>query len=313
MTGSWVGLQLPLTRLAYFKNMIVALKKPIVFFDIEGTGLSPERDHIVSVALLKVTSQASSGTWLNVVCNPGVIMSDETVAIHGITNESVADKPMFPAVAATVFSFVNGCDLAGYNLLNYDVPILWEEFYRAGLTWDLQDCQMIDIGNIFKKKEQRSLSAAVEFYCGRRHENAHEAQSDAQATLDVLEAQLQRYPDLSEMTVREMSEYSRLDKLPRVDLAGKIAIDASGDYVYGLHSKRGVKVKDDPSFGDWMLRKDFSQNTKMHLRRILDDLIPNSNSAWDESDVPYDSNDIPFGAPVYRKLLSPNDDDEAPF
>lgn len=283
--------------------ILMELQRPLCIFDIEATGLSPERDRIVQLAITKITGKSPERT-LDILCNPGMLMSDEVIAIHGITNEAVANLPGFEHHADEVFSFIRDCDLVGYNLLNFDVPMLWEELYRAGITWDLTNTRIIDVGNIFKKKEERSLEAAVMFYCDRVHSGAHRARGDVEATLEVFNAQRRRYEDVGLMDVDELHAYSKLERIPRVDLAGKIGIDKDGDYVYLLHSKRMVKVKDDLGFGEWMLKRDFPENTKMHLTRILDAITLDQ---------------FPMGALIFAPLTDeeksglPDKSDDCPF
>lgn len=246
------------------------LERPLVFIDIEGTGPDPAKDRIVSLSTIVIgpnndTTAYAGGTWM---FNPGIKMSDEVIAIHGISNATAELETPFAESALAFSERLSGVDFAGFNLLNYDVPILWEEFHRAGITWDLAGVRIIDVGNIFKKKEERTLSAAVKFYFGREHTGAHSSSGDAMATAEVMAAQLSRYPELSEMSIEELSEYSQFGK--RFDLAGKIIVDAEGFPVYNIGKSKGVRVKDDQSFGWWMLGKDFSEQTKIVLREYLE-------------------------------------------
>jgi DNA polymerase-3 subunit epsilon len=242
------------------------LERPIAFFDIEATGVDVTKDRIVSIYIdvLYPDGQRQSKEWR---CNPGFEMSAEVVAIHGITNEAVKDCPPFKEQARGIYSAIRGCDLGGFNLLNFDVPLLWEEFHRAGIKWSLRGVEIIDVGNIFKKKEERTLSAGVRFYCGREHTGAHSADADVRATIDVLDAQLKRYSDLNGLPVSALAKFSQFDD--RVDLAGKIVRNKDGEPVYSFGNSKGVRVKDDPGFARWMLGKDFSENTKQALRSIL--------------------------------------------
>lgn len=245
------------------------LSRPIVFFDLEGTGTDVAKDKIVSVAAVKMAPNSMMRQKIEARINPGVAMSEEVMAIHGITNEMVASAHKFDHYAQPIHEFMIGCDLAGFNLFNYDIPLLWEELYRCGIEWNLSGVNVIDAGNIFKKKEERTLSAAVKFYCGREHDGAHEALADVHATIDVLEAQMNRYPDMKAMDVGAVAEFSKFDN--RVDLAGKIVRDANGDPVYNIGKSKGVKVKDDLGFAYWMLGRDFTANTKSTLQKIIDD------------------------------------------
>lgn len=255
---------------------ILQLERPLCFFDIESTGVETQSDRIVSLSILKITPEdflrSESEEWFNEIFNPIILIPKEVTAIHGITNEMVADKPRFQERAAAIHSFLAGCDLAGYNLSNFDVPILWEEFNRAGIIWDLTGVRILDVSNIFRKKEQRTLTAAVKFYCGRELTDAHDARADVTATRDVLLGQLQRYPDLTGLSVEGLCAFSK--EGDRVDLAGTIIRDNDGDYAYTHKRVRGVKVIDDPGYASWMLKSDFSANTKVVLEQILSELFP---------------------------------------
>lgn len=245
------------------------LTKPLIVFDIESTGVDVAKDRIVTLAATRINNSdefcfpPEPRKWL---FNPGVKMTDEVVAVHGITNEMVSGQPSFKSAAHQIHELFRGCDLAGFNLLNFDIPILWEELYRCDIEWHV-DGRIIDVGNIFKKKEERTLSAAVQFYCGRSHGSAHDAGGDVQATIDVLDAQLARYPDLGVMDVQALSEFSRFDD--RCDLAGKIVKDKEGFPCYSFGKSKGRRVKDDPSFAYWMLKTDFPAQTKNVLQKYL--------------------------------------------
>lgn len=251
--------------------------RPIVFFDIEATGTDVAQDRIVTLAAVKMPDLGpqvlSSLEQLAVVANPGFPMSDEVVAVHGITNERAAQFPPFGDSAERVMEFFKGCDLAGFNLLNFDVPILWEELYRNGHELDLSGVRIIDAGNIFKKKEERTLAAAVRFYTGGEHTGAHDALADVEATINVLVAQRMQYPDLGEMDLDALAKFSRMEDRDgeRVDLVGKIVRRKSdGVPVYNFGKAKGVPVTDDPGFGWWMLRQSFvTAETKSVVRRLL--------------------------------------------
>jgi DNA polymerase III subunit epsilon len=251
------------------------MSKPIIFFDLEATGVDVAKDRIVSIAFQKFNRLGGAllSEFYQIV-NPGVLMSDEVVAIHGITNEEAAKYPPFSQFAGEIFAAFHNCDLAGFNHTNFDIPMLWEEFNRCGLEWNLGGVNFIDVGNIFKKKEERTLSAAVRFYCGKEHVGAHSALADVRATAEVLNAQLARYPDLAAiefMHDNPMDELARFCRFEdRLDLAGKIIRDKDGDPAYSFGQKtKGVKVRDDIGFAHWMLGKDFSTQTKMVLREII--------------------------------------------
>jgi DNA polymerase III subunit epsilon len=243
-----------------------AAVKGIIFFDVESTGVNPAHDHIIS--LYAVTQ---GGEKLSLLINPGIPIPAEATAVHGITDEMVRDKPSFRDVSLAIDDFFSGHDIAGFNITNFDTLILWEEFYRAGIVWDLSGVRQIDVGTIFKRKEERTLSAAVRFYLGREHDGAHNAEADVMATLAVFDSQLWRYPDLMEMSCEQLESYSLYDE-KRFDLAGKMTIDADGDPVYTFGNSKGVKVKKDLGFARWMLSKDFPTETKIKLKAYLENL-----------------------------------------
>lgn len=253
--------------------------KPILCFDIEATGPDPALDRIVQ---LSISGDGACGTW---IFNPGRQMSAEVISIHGITNEMVEHCPPFKDQAANLYYIFKQYDLLGFNLSNFDVPILWEEFYRCGIEWDLSDTKLFDAGTLFKRREERTLSAAVQFYCGREHTDAHDAAGDVAATWDVWKAQLKRY-GLEGCDRDRLAKESSFDEV-RVDLAGKIIVGKDGRPTYNIGKVKGTAVDDDHSFAHWMLDKDFSANTKMHLLKIL-------NAEPAEPETVVSSDDMPW-------------------
>lgn len=247
--------------------MNLTLVKPIAFFDCEGTGLDVATDRIVSISVLKINPDGTQ-EQKDAMLNPGFLMNQEVIDIHGITNEMVADKPFFKNIAKSLFDFLQGCDLAGFNSNNYDIPLMVEEFLRCDIDFPEKGTMFIDVGNIFKKKEERSLTAAMKFYCGQSHDDAHSASADVFATYEVFKAQIQRYGLAN--SVKEISEFSTMDK--RVDFAGKIVRDDDGDYVYNFGKQKGTKVKYDTSLAYWMLGKDFTRNTMRVVRAMLKEI-----------------------------------------
>ena len=243
--------------------------KPLLSIDIESTGVDPAKDRIVSLAIVWATDESidQPGDW-NYLVDPEMPIPAEATECHGISNEDVADCPPFSHYAAEIHERLKDCDLIGFNLTNFDIPILWEEFYRAGIVWDLSQTKVIDVGTLFKKREERTLAAAVKFYCDRELDGAHDAANDAMATIDVWRAMLKRYPDLVGLDRSAQAKASQFDEV-RVDLAGKIIIGKDGRPTYNIGKAKGVAVEDDPGFGRWMLGKDFTANTKMALERIL--------------------------------------------
>lgn len=237
------------------------MNKPLISIDLEATGANTAKDRIVQIGL---DDGSAVSTFY---CNPGFDMSDEVIAIHGITNERLKDEPPFAAIAQAIYNYVKDADLLGFNLTNFDVPMLWEEFYRCGIVWDLSNTKILDAGTLFKRREERTLSAAVQFYLNRSHNEAHCAAADAMATREVWNAQVARY-GLTHVDRELLQKESNYEEI-RVDLAGKLIFGKDGRPVYNFGNSRGVAVVDDPGFGFWMLNRDFSENTKIHLRKIL--------------------------------------------
>lgn len=249
--------------------MKIVFTKPIAFFDIESTGLDVAKDRIVSISIHKIHVNGEKIVH-NILINPTILIPKEVSEVHGITDEHVKDCPAFKDVAQKLHQLIFDCDLAGYNSNNFDIPLLCEEFMRCNLEFPLPSTKFIDVGNIFKKKEERTLSAALKFYCDRDMVDAHNADADVAATYAVFCAQIEKYPELTGKTVDEIAEFSSFGK--RVDFAGKIGIDADGDFIYNIGKAKGTKIKNDPGFGYWMLGKDFTLNTKAAVRKILTEL-----------------------------------------
>lgn len=240
------------------------MNRPLICFDIEATGPDPANDRIIQFG----GRCLDTGYEVNWFINPGRPIPNESFEVHGICDADVADMPNFYQRSQTIYEWIKGADLLGFNLANFDVPILWEEFYRCGIEWDLSETRILDAGTLFKRREQRTLAAARQFYCGEEHTDAHCAIGDVKATIDVWDAQLQKYG--LEGASREVLELESNYEEKRVDLAGKIVIGKDGRPAYNIGKSKGTAVVDDPGFARWMLDRDFSENTKIHLRRILD-------------------------------------------
>ena len=252
--------------------MNIKLEKPIVFFDLETTGIQIATDRIVEISILKVfpNGNKESKTWL---VNPEMEIPKESTAIHGITNEKVVAEPTFNELAPLVSKMIEGCDLAGFNSNRFDIPLLAEEMLRAKVNFDMVDRKAIDVQVIFHKKEQRTLSAGYEFYCGKNLENAHSAEADTMATYEILEAQIEKYDDV-ESGVDFLSEYSTHGK--RADFAGFILVDEEGDEIFSFGKNKGVKVVDvfraNPGYYSWMQNADFPLYTKKVLTQIKENM-----------------------------------------
>jgi DNA polymerase-3 subunit epsilon len=251
----------------HIKNTIMKQTRPLVFIDTETTGTNTATDRVVSLAIVRIEVDGSNSTY-DWVFNPERPIPPEATKIHGITDAMVSASPSFGQRAIDILGHLKGCDLAGFCCRDFDIPLLWEEFYRSGIAWDLQGVHVIDAGVIFKKKEERTLSAALKFYCNRDHTKAHGALADAQATADVFERQMLNYTDLGAMPIEDLATFCAGDE-QRIDLAGKIVRGKDGRPAYAIGKAKGVAVVDDRGFGQWMLRNDFGEQTKMVLRALL--------------------------------------------
>ena len=244
------------------------LKKPIVFFDLETTGINIANDRIVEISILKIQPNGNkeSKTWL---VNPEIEIPKEASDIHGITNEKVVTEPTFKELATQVSDMIKGCDLAGFNSNRFDIPLLAEEMLRADVDFDMKNRVAVDVQVIFHKKEQRTLSAGYKFYCDQDLTNAHSAEADTNATYEILLAQLDKYEDL-ENDIKSLSEFSTHQK--RADFAGFIMFDEEDDEVFTFGKYKKKKVKDvlerDPGYYGWIQKSDFPLYTKKVLTAI---------------------------------------------
>lgn len=248
--------------------MKLNLTNPIVFFDLETTGVNVIHDRIVEICYLKVFPNGNE-TARTMRINPEMHIPEGASAIHGIFDEDVADCPTFSMVAREIADDFKGCDIAGFNSNKFDVPMLAEEFLRANIDIDLSRQKFVDVQVIYHKMEQRTLSAAYSFYCGKNLEDAHSALGDTRATYEVLQAQLDRYPELKN-DVEFLSAYSSYTN--NVDFAGRIVYDSNHIEVFnfGKYKDRPVVqvLQKDPGYYRWMMEGDFPLNTKQVLTRI---------------------------------------------
>lgn len=248
--------------------MELKLKRPIVFLDLETTGVDPAKDRIVEISLVKVQPDGSKEVKTRRI-NPGMPIPPESTAIHGIADDDVKDEPRFEQIAKSLAAYMEGCDLAGYNSNRFDIPVLAEEFLRAGVDVDLKKRRFIDVQNIFHKKEQRTLVAAYKFYCDKDLEEAHSAEADTKATYEVLKAQLDRYDDL-ENDIDKLAEYSC--RAESADYAGRILYNEKGEEVFGFGKYKGRSVAEvfriEPSYYAWMMNGDFPLYTKKVITEI---------------------------------------------
>ena len=248
--------------------MKLNLTTPIVFFDLETTGTDINKDRIVEICYLKVWPNGNEDAHTMRI-NPDMHIPEEASSVHGIYDDDVKDCPKFKEVAKNIAKDFEGCDIAGFNSNRFDVPLLAEEFLRAGVDIDLARHRFIDVQVIYHKKEQRTLSAAYQFYCGKNLEDAHTALADTRATYEVLKAQLDKYPDLKN-DIKFLSEYSSFSR--NVDFAGRMVYDDQGNEVFNFGKYKGQLVKDvlakDPGYYGWILGSEFTLNTKAALTRI---------------------------------------------
>ncbi|MDO9262263.1 MAG: exonuclease domain-containing protein [Flavobacteriaceae bacterium] len=248
--------------------MQLKLEKPIVFFDLETTGIDIARDRIVEISILKIypNGNKESKTWL---VNPEMPIPESSIAIHGITNEKVANEPTFNEIASLVNTLIEDCDLAGFNSNRFDIPILAEEMLRAEIEFSMENRTAIDVQTIYHKMEQRNLSAAYQFYCNKSLENAHSAEADTLATYEILLGQLDKYQELKN-DVKFLADFS--SHRGRADFAGFILYDDTGSEIFSFGKYKGQKVTDilakDFGYYGWILNADFPLYTKQVLKNI---------------------------------------------
>jgi len=249
--------------------MKLKLERPIIFFDLETTGLTIGKDHIVELCYIRLEPNGCERAE-TLRFNPGIHISKEASEVNGITDADVKDCPTFAEKAPELAKVFEGCDLAGYNSNKFDVPMLAEEFALCGIDIHITEKKLVDVQNIFHKMEQRTLVAAYKFYCGKNLENAHSALADTQATLEVLEAQLDRYADTLKNDVGFLADFTQVSK--GVDLACRFVYDEKGVEIVNFGKYKGQAVKDvlrkDPNYKHWMLQGDFTMNTKQTLERL---------------------------------------------
>lgn len=249
--------------------MRLRLTNPLVFFDLETTGLNIGSDRIVELSYHKLYPNGSSESKTYRI-NPEMHIPEGASAIHGIYDEDVQDCPTFRQIASEVVHVIEGCDLAGYNSNHFDIPLLAEELLRAEQNIDLKKRKFIDAYVIFQKKEPRTLTAAYRFYCNKNLEDAHTASADTMATCEVLLSQLERYPDLPD-TVEGLSKYSAFNR--NADFAGRLVYDDNGEVLFNFGKYKGQKVQEvlqrDHGYYGWLLQTDFPQYTKNLITRLF--------------------------------------------
>lgn len=248
--------------------MNLQLLRPLAFIDLETTGVNIGTDRIVEIAIIKINPDGSQQVKRKLV-NPQQPIPAGSSDVHGITDDMVKDAPTFKQIANEIKQFLENCDLGGYNSNRFDVPMLVEEFLRAGQEFSVENRKMVDAQKVFHMMEQRNLSAAYKFYCGKTLESAHSAEADAAATWEVLDAQVQRYPSIGN-TVESIVKFTGEDDV--VDFARRfIKVNGVEVFNFGKHKGRPVTdvLKAEPQYYDWMMKGDFALHTKQKLTEIL--------------------------------------------
>ena len=254
--------------------MPLSLSRPICFIDLETTGINVSTDRIVEIAIVKIGVDGTKQVKRRLV-NPEMPIPKDSSEVHGITDEMVKDAPTFKALANEIKQFMEGADIGGYNSNRFDVPMLNEEFLRAGISADIESRKLLDVQKVFHKMEQRTLSAAYQFYCHKTLEDAHTAEADATATWEVLEAQIEKYPQIGN-TVESIVKFTGEEEI--VDFARRLVYE-NGVIVFNFGKHKGKSVvqvlKEEPQYYDWMMKGDFALHTKQKLTEILNKSILN--------------------------------------
>jgi DNA polymerase-3 subunit epsilon len=244
------------------------LKKPIAFLDLETTGINVTSDRIIEFSILKIHPNGKE-EWMTSRINPEMHIPPKSTAIHRIKDEDVASCPTFREMAKNLSNFLEGCDLAGYNAIKFDIPLLAEEFLRANVDFNFRKRRYVDVQVIFHKKEQRTLAAAYLFYCKKELAGAHGAKADTAATFEVLKCQLDRYTDL-ENDIEKLADFSSFNN--NVDFAGRIILNEKGEETFNFGKHKGKTVEavfaEEPSYYSWMMNGEFPLYTKKVLTEI---------------------------------------------
>jgi DNA polymerase-3 subunit epsilon len=263
------------------------LNRDCVFFDVETTGLHVLRDRILQIALIKMHKDGSPPSEFTALINPGIPIAEEAMQVHGITNDMVRSAPTFVQIAQKIFEFIGDADLAGYNCARFDIPMLMEEFARAGITFEVQNRRIIDVQRIFYKMEPRSLKAAYQFYCGKDLKDAHDALVDVRATIDVFKGQLDKYvgnswvdedgkeqPSPIQNDIQVIHDFT--NDLRFADATQKIRVDEKGILIFNFGKYNGKTVKEvfqiEPSYYKWILEKEFSSQVKQIVTKEFESL-----------------------------------------
>ncbi|WP_296697825.1 3'-5' exonuclease [Algoriphagus sp.] len=260
--------------------MKLNLRNPIAFFDLEATGTNISTDRIVEISIVKLNVDGKKEIYTRKV-NPGVPIPLEASLIHGLYDKDVKNEPLFKDIAKEVHQFIGQSDLSGFNVLKYDIPLLVEEFLRSGIEFDLDKRNLLDAQKIFHLMEKRNLTAAYKFYCGKTLENAHSAEADTLATMDVFISQVERYMGEEAIDLQgnklgffenDMKKIHDLVNEKMVDLAGRFVFNSQGEEVFNFGKHKGKPIeqvfKEEPGYYDWMMRGDFPLDTKRKLTQV---------------------------------------------
>ena len=257
--------------------MHLKINRPIIFFDLETTGLQISRDRIVEISILKIFPNGNKElkTWL---INPTIPIPKEITEIHGISDEKIKNEPKFKDIAHEIYKLIHNCDLAGYNSNKFDIPLLTEEFLRVGIEFNMKNRKAIDVQNIFHKLESRTLNGAYKFYCGKNLEGAHSAEVDTIATYEILLAQLEKYDDLKN-DVDFLSKYSEV-RGKCVDVAGFIRYNNEKKEVLSFGKYKNITLeeiwKENPGYFSWINKSDFPLSTKNVMRDFINKMKLNN-------------------------------------
>jgi len=272
--------------------MKIKLDRDLCFFDIESTGLNVLKDRILQLALIRVPHRGGEPEELCLLINPGVPVSEEAFAVHGISAADLANKPVFAQVADSILRFIGDSDLAGYNSNRFDIPMLVEEFARVGIDFQLSGRRMIDVQRIFYKMEPRTLKAAYRFYCQKELTNAHDALGDVRATMAVFQGQLERYvgkevededgvpgPSPIEPDIRKLHEFTNDFRF--LDATQKLRVEKDGTVVFHFGKYEGKPVGEmlhgDNNYYTWILTKDFSSQVKQAVKTLVKEYAKKAN------------------------------------
>ncbi len=263
------------------------LTRDLVFLDLETTGLQVLRDRIVQIALIKYQANGGEPIEMQMLVNPGIPISEEAMAVHGITPDDLRNKPTFQQVGQSIYEFIGDADLGGYNSARFDIPMLTEEFARIGIQFDMSKRRQIDVQRIFYKMEPRTLRAAMQFYCGQELTDAHDAMADVKATVEVFKGQLRKYEHtnlideegvVTEQPIRNdiQALHNFTNDLKTLDATQKLKLNAKGEvcFNFGKYQDQPVAdvIKKEKNYGYWILNKEFSSQVKQIVKGIMDDL-----------------------------------------